>query len=102
MGVLVSPAADRGVVCVYAFYALLVMGKSGQTSGIGRGVGGLARMCATPGILVLLVLVHRGVAQGKCGERVFFHIFLMHLNCFKAGFRAGMRRRVCEQAGRHK
>lgn len=58
-------------VCVYAFYASLVMGKSGQRSGIGRGACSLVRMCATPGILLLLVLAHRGVAQGKAGERVF-------------------------------
>lgn len=65
-GVLISPAVDRGVACVYAFYALLVvMGKSGQRSGIGRGVCSLVRMCASPGILLLLVLAHRGVAQGK-------------------------------------
>lgn len=57
--------------CVYAFYASLVMGKSGQRSGIGRGACSLVRMCATPGILLLLVLAHRGVAQGKAGERVF-------------------------------
>lgn len=72
-GFLSSPAVDRGVffLCVYAFYASLVMGKSGQRSGIGRGACSLVRMCATPGILLLLVLAHRGVAQGKAGERVF-------------------------------
>ena len=58
-------------VCVYAFYASLVMGRSGQRSGIGRGACSLVRMCATPGILLLLVLAHRGVAQGKAAERVF-------------------------------
>lgn len=64
---LVSPTVDRGVLCVYVFYALLVMGKSGQRSGIGHWGCSLARMCATAGILVLLVLVHPGVAQGKAG-----------------------------------
>lgn len=73
-GVLISPTVDRGVLCVNAFYALLVMGKSGQRSGIGRGVCSLVRMCTMSGILVLLVLVHRGVAQGKAEVRVFFEI----------------------------
>ncbi|KAA8592178.1 hypothetical protein FQN60_017633 [Etheostoma spectabile] len=41
------------------------MGKSGQRSGIGHGGCSLVRMCATPGILLLLVLVHQGVAQER-------------------------------------
>lgn len=51
----------------YAFYASPVsMGESGQRSGVGRGAArGSLRMCAAPGIVLLLVLVHRGVAQGK-------------------------------------
>lgn len=60
----------RSFVCVYVFYALLVMRKSGLRSGIGHGGCSLVRMCATPGILVLLVLAHRAVAQGKAGERL--------------------------------
>ena len=41
------------------------MGSRGQTAGTGIGlVGYLLRMCATPGMLVL-VLVNIGAAQGK-------------------------------------
>lgn len=116
-GFLSSPAADRGVFffCVYAFYASLVMGKSGQRSGIGRGACSLVRMCATPGILLLLVLAHRGVAQGKAGERVFSRssssikytlsvpkavraVLLLHGR--DAAVRT--RRRVSQEAGRQK
>lgn len=103
-------------VCVYAFYASLVMGKSGQRSGIGRGACSLVRMCATPGILLLLVLAHRGVAQGKAGERVFsrssssikytlivpkaVRAFFFLLHGRDAAVRT--RRRVSQEAGRQK
>ena len=55
---------------VYVRDAVPVMGKSGLRSGVALGGSSLVRMCATPGILVLLVLAHPGVAQGKAGERV--------------------------------
>lgn len=60
--VLVSPTVDGGV---YVYYALPVMGKSGQRSGIVLGSSSLVRMSATPRILIVLVLIHAGVAQGK-------------------------------------
>lgn len=47
------------------YYALTVMGKSGQRSGIVLGSSSLVRMSATPRILIVLVLIHAGVAQGK-------------------------------------
>lgn len=47
------------------YYALPVMGKSGQRSGIVLGSSSLVRMSATPRILIVLVLIHAGVAQGK-------------------------------------
>lgn len=56
------------------------MGESGQRSGIGRGFCCSARMCAAPGILLLLVLLHRGVAQGTPRLTPSF----THLNCLKA------------------
>lgn len=53
----------RGV-CACLCASLIAMGESGQRSGIGRGFRCSGRMCATPGILLLLLLLHRGVAQG--------------------------------------
>lgn len=64
-GFLISPAVDGGVLCVYVYCALPVMGKSGQRSGIVLGGSSPVRMSATPRILIVLVLIHAGVAQGK-------------------------------------
>ena len=57
---------------MFVYNALSVMGESGLRSGVASGGSSLVRMCAAPGILVLLVLLHPGVAQGKAGECVLF------------------------------
>nr|XP_024655566.1 netrin receptor UNC5C-like [Maylandia zebra] len=44
------------------------MGKSGQRSGIVLGSSSLVRMSATPRILIVLVLIHAGVAQVRDDE----------------------------------
>lgn len=72
----------RGV-CVCLCASLVVMGKSGQRSGIGRGFCCSGRMCATPVILLLLLLLHRGVAQGTPRLPP---ASLTHLNCFNADY----------------
>lgn len=63
--------------------SLVVMGESGQRSGIGRGICCSGRMCPAPGILLLLLLLHRGVAQGTPRLPP---PSLTHLNCINADY----------------
>lgn len=73
-GSLISPhthrhTVDGGVLRVYVcYYVVPAMGKSGLRSGVALGASSLVRMCAARGILLLCVLAHPGVAQGKTGE----------------------------------
>lgn len=68
----------RGV-CVGLCVSLVVMGESGKRSGIGRGFCCSGKMCATPRLLLLLLLLNRGGAQGTPRPSP---PPLTHLNCF--------------------